>query len=429
MAAREEEAIVWQSLEQLPEAYRSVLVLYYREQQSIATVAEALELTEEATRQRLSRGRAMLKQQVASMVETTLGRTRPGAAFTLAVMATLPVAIPATASAGTLVAAAKAGTTGAVSFLPLLGGLLGGALGALGGWFGVKVSAETATYERERQYIYRAARRMFWAIIAFLVVELAGMYFLVRGARSLPAGWIAAGVVGLVGAYLWWLICAIARVNRDVRQIRLEETAAGTPRRKPVNAWSRMSIQTEREYRSARTFLGLPLIQMRWSTGDVPLWKRPSAIGWIAFGDRPIGVIAFGTFPVGVLSFGAVAVGLFATGGMAIGALTYGGLALGIFAVGGVAIGWQAVWWAGSGPACRLRWSGRGTRLCDWRGGFCRTRQYPLAQAVIEKSPWLRWAKSEWLTPLTALFTFVMIGLMLWANSKLQPPLNEDTKS
>ena len=55
--SREEEAIMWRSLERLPVVYREPLVLFYREHQSIERVAAALDLTEDAVKQRLSRGR------------------------------------------------------------------------------------------------------------------------------------------------------------------------------------------------------------------------------------------------------------------------------------------------------------------------------------------------------------------------------------
>lgn len=86
---KEEEAAVWQALVDIPETYREPLVLYYREQRSVQRVAEALELSEDAVKQRLSRGRKMLRAQLAALVEETLARTRPGEAFTMAVLAAL----------------------------------------------------------------------------------------------------------------------------------------------------------------------------------------------------------------------------------------------------------------------------------------------------------------------------------------------------
>src|SRR5208283_1387575 len=90
--SREEEAILWRSLERIPEIYREPLVLFYREHQSIGAVAEELDLTEDTVKQRLSRGRKMLHEQVLAFVESTLRRTAPSQAFASAVLAALPAA-------------------------------------------------------------------------------------------------------------------------------------------------------------------------------------------------------------------------------------------------------------------------------------------------------------------------------------------------
>src|SRR5215469_607676 len=47
---REEEAILWRSLEQIPDSYREPLILFYREQQSIENVARLLDLSEDAVK-------------------------------------------------------------------------------------------------------------------------------------------------------------------------------------------------------------------------------------------------------------------------------------------------------------------------------------------------------------------------------------------
>ena len=65
--SREEESLVWETLAQIPESYREPLILYYREQQSVAEVAAALELSEDAVKQRLSRGRGMLRERYATI--------------------------------------------------------------------------------------------------------------------------------------------------------------------------------------------------------------------------------------------------------------------------------------------------------------------------------------------------------------------------
>ena len=89
--SREEEAILWRSLERIPELYREPLILFYRQHKSIEHVAVALELSEDAVKQRLARGRKLLQEEVQSFVENTLCRTAPGQAFSGAVFAALPV--------------------------------------------------------------------------------------------------------------------------------------------------------------------------------------------------------------------------------------------------------------------------------------------------------------------------------------------------
>jgi RNA polymerase sigma factor (sigma-70 family) len=101
---REEEAILWRSLERIPEIYREPLVLFYRKHQSIEAVAQGLELSEDAVKQRLSRGRKLLHEQVLAFVEGALERTNPDRAFTVGVLAALPA-----------LAAVKAATAGATA--------------------------------------------------------------------------------------------------------------------------------------------------------------------------------------------------------------------------------------------------------------------------------------------------------------------------
>jgi RNA polymerase sigma factor (sigma-70 family) len=99
--AREEHQLMWEALEEIPEAYRLVLVLYYREGKSVRQVAECLGVSPEAAKQRLSRGRRMLKERVAAIVEVSLEKTKPTRCFTAAVVGALPgiavVSAPTTA--------------------------------------------------------------------------------------------------------------------------------------------------------------------------------------------------------------------------------------------------------------------------------------------------------------------------------------------
>jgi RNA polymerase sigma factor (sigma-70 family) len=119
-AANEEEAaLVRESLAKLPETYRLPLILFYREGQSVRAVAEALGITEDAVKQRLARGREMLRDRMSGMIETVLTRTGPTAIFTMTVAAAIgALAAPAAIAAGVFTASATAGaasTSAAVS--------------------------------------------------------------------------------------------------------------------------------------------------------------------------------------------------------------------------------------------------------------------------------------------------------------------------
>ena len=92
--SREEEAILWRSLERIPENYREPLILFYREHRSIEHVAVELELSEDAVKQRLSRGRKLLQEEVQSFVENTLRRTARFMALPKTVSSTSTARLP-----------------------------------------------------------------------------------------------------------------------------------------------------------------------------------------------------------------------------------------------------------------------------------------------------------------------------------------------
>ncbi|HUV65990.1 MAG TPA: sigma-70 family RNA polymerase sigma factor, partial [Sedimentisphaerales bacterium] len=124
---KEQQAVITQALEQIPEKYREALVLYYREQKSLKQVAQLLELSDEAARTRVSRGRKLLKERVAAMVETTIRQTGPGKAFTTAVIASVAaMAIKGSGiatAAGVATAASATGTTAVIK--TIMSGLTG----------------------------------------------------------------------------------------------------------------------------------------------------------------------------------------------------------------------------------------------------------------------------------------------------------------
>ena len=128
--SREEEGILWRQLEAIPDTYREPLILFYREHASIEQVALALELSEDAVRQRLTRGRGLLQEKVLAFVESALARTSPKPVFTQQVLAALPAAAgPAKAVGAGLAAASGSAAKGARA----AAGSLGGVFAMLGG--------------------------------------------------------------------------------------------------------------------------------------------------------------------------------------------------------------------------------------------------------------------------------------------------------
>jgi RNA polymerase sigma factor (sigma-70 family) len=167
--SNEEESILWRSLEHIPQIYREPIILFYREGQSIESVAEALELSEEVVKQRLSRGRKLLKMEVESFVETALRQSAPGKKFTSAVIAGLPMlTLPAGTSAIGVAASKGSAAAKSGSLLGFIAGMLTPILAALAGFFSMIGTVKSARSPRERKL---------WIITeaVFLLVVISGL--------------------------------------------------------------------------------------------------------------------------------------------------------------------------------------------------------------------------------------------------------------
>ena len=336
---REEQDLLWRALEHIPHTYREPLVLFYREGQSVERVAESLEISGDAARQRLSRGRKLLHEQVMAFVEGALQRTAPGKAFTLGVLTALPM-LTVSASAAAIGAEAVKGSAlakGAMS-LGWIGAMVGPIVGILGAWIGIKASLENAESERERQL----ARRMVTltlVIAAVFGIALAVPIFLTTKVQQSHVLMLVGTVVAVSFAFVIALFVFILRANRELRGIREEETS----RMPGVESGSERTNQPRPlEYRTSWSFLGLPLIHVL--LDSPPGANQRVAKGWIAVGDIAIGVLfAAGGWAVGLFSLGGFALGIVPIGGVAVGLLALGGIGLAIWSVGGVGVGYLSV--------------------------------------------------------------------------------------
>jgi RNA polymerase sigma factor (sigma-70 family) len=420
VVSREEEALLWRALEQVPETYRLPLILFYRHDQSVAEVAAALGLSPDAVKTRLSRGRGLLEERVAQMVEGALRRSRPGRAFAVAVLSGLTAlsagtktALAGTGAAGSAVKAAGAGLTGGT-----LGAVLGPLVGLLGGWLGTWLPAQAAPTRPEREYLRRAGKRVF-LVSLFLVAALTVPTVVWAGRPPLVSYPVFLGAwFALLGAYL---AIDLALITRAVKRF---QAAGGEPNDAPLRL--RMKAIAARfrgrTFRSWATLLGLPLLDVNVSDPTPPgrPVERRVARGWIAIGDEARGVVpAIGAVARGFIAVGGRTLGVLSVGGLAVGLVAVGGCAVGVLAVGGLALGWQAC--GGAAVAGDVACGGAAAAWHAVFGGLAVAHDYAIgavawarhanddpARAVLLNQPLpsaLQWfqANPAWITPATTL--------------------------
>lgn len=223
-----------EAIESLPDATREVVTLYYREGRSARQVGELLGLREEAVKQRLARARSVLRESLLDELGRKLERTAPGAAFGLAVMASL--AAPTTASAAAAAAAGSKSLGGGwlAAIAAPIGGAVLGALGGLAGIFwGLRGSLAGAKDDRERQDLRRfgaaGAAAVVLAAAAFLAAD-----FLEAGAWA-PICIFAGLVATVAGLQLFWLP-RIVRRRLAAEGTEVSSRWAAIPRR--VRLWA-----------------------------------------------------------------------------------------------------------------------------------------------------------------------------------------------
>ena len=435
--ADEEQRVVWSALEQVPEQYREVLALYYRQGQSIAEVATSLDISEDAARQRLSRGRKMLRGRVSQLIEGVLTNTKPDRSFVAKVMAglagagvaakagtaaassvavgkTVGSAAGATAAKGVMAAGASTGAVGGV-----LGGLLGGIGGLAGGYFGTWLPAQFAQTETERQLLQRQGRVLLGLGIMFTVGTLLLTLALVL--FKIPALFYLVSLVALILAFMVSLFVQMIRTNRLVAELRKNVNKNSDPNQSPIANYARQlgvnnplgvgTIRKGRSYTSSFELFGYPLVDIQFSDADFggnPIDKkqRKHARGWIALGDKATGIlfavggiakgfVACGGVAMGAVSFGGVSIGVLSLGGLAIGMWGFGGAAIGYDVMGGAAVGWHSAV-GGLAVAWHLAFGGLAVAWDYAAGGgaFAAESNTLLAERMLEEHsfmPFMNW--------------------------------------
>jgi len=271
-------ALVWATVKELPETLREPLLLYYRYSKSVADIAASLQLTEEAVRQRLSRGRKMLKTEVEKQVESVLEATGPGEYFTVGVLATLSVAATApevfAATSAACSASIAAKSSGGMPFFASLGAYLYSLAYSVffplamffgvvsGAWNGIRNSPTL----RSRRFMLKAVifqTLMLLSLVVFAVVlgQHCGLFMPLNNDDSLLNPRIVLWVLFLLGGTTCLgLYCVFSsyKINRRWRTI-VEEDAV-----QPVDleAMERSNLSLRSLRRFLYCSLAMPLIAL-----------------------------------------------------------------------------------------------------------------------------------------------------------------------
>lgn len=334
--ARDEQAVVWRALQTLPETYREPLVLFYREHRSIEHVATELDLSEDAVKQRLARGRTLLKEQVLTLVESALARSTPGRVFTAGVLASLPALSPPTQAAmvGTAAVAATKGASGLAKFA-VLATVLASATGFVTTVMSLRTSLDQARTARERRAVVVTTVALLGSFVVFLLTVF-GLRLLVGHRPDLlpTVAVVHHAIVALTGIGWSFLLVRALRVARELRSAERQREP------EKFNHLADRSGSAQAEYRSRATLFGLPLVHIRFAAPEA---GQGPVVGWVAGGDRAVGLLfAFGGWAVGLVSVGGVACGALTLGAVSVGWIALGALCLGGVAVGSVSVGWHA---------------------------------------------------------------------------------------
>lgn len=213
-----------EALDALNTDAREVLILYYREEQSVRQVATLLELSESAVKKRLERAREALRENLLRGASEVVSATRPGAAFSLTVLALLPPLSPVAKAAGQSALLAA----GAGKGLAALGGsLLSASLGMGGLLIGYRRLLKEAETKEER----RAIRRLAWVGASLMVVQAFSLAPMVKVMPRTAAvlTWFALLVIAL--GIQFYVVVPRITAGRLARERERDPSAATRQRR------------------------------------------------------------------------------------------------------------------------------------------------------------------------------------------------------
>jgi len=333
----EQQELLWQCLRSVSEPYREPLVLYYRQGKSMQEVASQLDLTVDAVKKRLSRGRAMIKEDARPFVERILGATAPGARFSGAVMAALAVTAGSASAQRSAMGAARHVVANAASAATRWN--LWVSLYCLIYGMGATEKNVGATIVKNQFHWFARGASFVTALVATLAVSL---YFL--GGESMQRGI-------LIGSAIYAVVLVVTTVYFAFRQRRLDqlhgrkkarfeefEIHPATPRefRKAISgvalgswAWVALSAYTAADYVTLACALAIATVvnvlrrrqsvrattvpaQMKFQAVNFALHASLSTLLFWLVGllGRPAHVLGFANWQVGILVLALAAVSI-----------------------------------------------------------------------------------------------------------------------
>ncbi len=329
---QQQHSLLWKVLDRMEDNYREPLILFYREEQSVERVAAQLDLSEDSVKQRLSRGRKLLKRAMTTFVEEALSESKPGVAFTAAVLAAIS-GIPAPAKAAAL--GAGAAKTGTLFNITTLLTLLATCSGLISSFFGLRSSLDQSRTQRERQLVIKVVT-LYMSIALIYVLGTFGLKYLAVSYSSDAGFYTLASALVVLGFVVSYLLL-VTRMFAAMRRLRAQERIFHP---QAFRSQADQPGSRQREYISRAHLFGVPLVHMQF--GMPEMGDKP-AFGWIAGGSSARGLLlAWGGVAIAPISVGIVSVGFISVGAVGFGILALGTVAIGIIGFGASAIAYKA---------------------------------------------------------------------------------------
>jgi RNA polymerase sigma factor (sigma-70 family) len=337
----EEQVLLWQTLEKMPVTYREPLILFYREGCSVEYVAAELDLSEDAVKQRLSRGRKLLQKAMVVFVEDALTKSKPGTAFTMAVLAAISGISPPVKAAALGAGVVKTGSllkwAATVTALAAFSGIASS-------FFGLRATLDQSRTQRERQsaIMYTALFLLFalvYVVCMYVLKHLALNYYAYAYAYL---GVSQLVVFGFVASYL----ILMTRSFKGMRKLRAQERIFNP---QAFQGEADQMGSKQREYKSRFCIAGIPLLHFRFGmqeNNDNPV------VGWVAGGDQAYGLI----FAWGGVAIAPISVGIISVGVISVGAVSLGLVGVGVIGIGAIGFGVSAIAYKAYASSSALGW-------------------------------------------------------------------------